>query len=195
MNSFLCEDNEAETQCESVIGCSQVLAHSLSELSTVYTSFKRSIAMANQIGQPDVVVVCDLAIYAKAVEIINKKENELGRIVLRLRAFHLACSFLGIIGKRFRYEGMEDILIESDVIAAGLVNGVLEGKHYNRGIYMHKLAMAALFHIKWKKFGQWLTEQENLPAYTPLHDDIKNIQQDVTRASYDRKMNNIKRMF
>ena len=29
--------------------------------------------MANQIGQTDVVVVCDLAISAKAVEIMNKK--------------------------------------------------------------------------------------------------------------------------
>ena len=114
----------------------------------------------------------------------------MGRIVLRLGAFHLACSFLGIIGKRFRDASLEDILIESDVIAAGSVSGVLERKHYNRGIRMHKLVMEALFYIKWKKFGQWLTEQENPPAYTSLQDDIKNIQQDVTRASYDRIMNN-----
>ena len=89
--------NEAETPRESVIGCSQVLDHSPAELCTVYTSFKQSIAMADQIGQTDVVVVCDLAMYAKSVEIMNKKENELGRIVPRLGAFHLACSFLGII--------------------------------------------------------------------------------------------------
>ena len=94
--------NEAETPRESVIGYSQVLDHSPAELSTVYTSLKRSIATADQIGQTDVVVVCDLAIYTKAVEIMNKKENELGRIVLRLGAFHLACTFLGIIGKRLQ---------------------------------------------------------------------------------------------
>ena len=41
-----------------------------------------------------------------------------------------------------------------------------------------------------EKFGQWLTEQENPPAYTFLQDDIKNIQQDVTRASYNRIINN-----
>ena len=58
-------------------------------MSTVYTSLKQSIAMADQIGQTDVVVVCDLAIYAKAVEIMNKKENELGRIVLGLVHFTL----------------------------------------------------------------------------------------------------------
>ena len=133
-----------------------------------FLPFKRSIAMADQIGQTDAVVVCDLAIYAKTVEIMNKKENELGRIVLRLGAFHFACSFLGIIGKRFRDAGLENILIESDVIAAGSVNGVLEGKHYNRGIRMHKLVMEALFRIKWKNFGQWLTEQENSSAYISL---------------------------
>ena len=152
--AFFVKINEAETPRESVIGYSQVLDHSSTELSIVYTSFKRSITMAGQIGQTDVVIVCDLADYAKAAEIINKKKNELGRIVLRLGAFHLACLFLGIIGKSFRNAGLEDILIESDVIAAGSVNGELEGKHYNRGIRMHKLVMEALFPIKWKKFGQ-----------------------------------------
>ena len=80
--------------------------------------------------------------------------------------------------------------MESDVIAAGSVRGVFEEKHYNRGVHMHILVMEALFRIKWKKFGQWLTEQENPPAYTSLQDDIKHIQQDVTRASYDRIINN-----
>ena len=37
-----------------------------------------------------------------------------------------------------------------------------------------------------EKFGEWLTEQENPQAYTSLQD----IQQDVTRASYDRIINN-----
>ena len=55
---------------------------------------------------------------------------------------------------------------------------------------MHQLVMDALFRIKWKIFGLWLTEQENPPTYTSLQDDINNIQQDVTRASYDRIMNN-----
>ena len=87
--AFFVKINETETPCESVIGYNQVLDHSLTELSTVYTPLKRSIAMADQIGQTDVVVVCDLAIYTEAVEIINKKENEFGRIVLRLGAFTL----------------------------------------------------------------------------------------------------------
>ena len=49
-----------------------------------------------------------------------------------------------------RDAGLEDILIESDIVAAGSANGVSEGKYYNRGIRMHKLVMEALFHIKWK---------------------------------------------
>ena len=44
---------------------------------------------------------------------------------------------------------------------------------------MQKLLMEALFRIKWKKFGQWLTAQD-IPTYTSLQDDIKNMQQDVT---------------
>ena len=91
IDSFSHEDNEAKTPRESVIGYSQVIDHNTTELSMVYTSLERSNAMADQISQTDVVVVCNLAIYAKAVKIINKKENELARIVLRLSAFHFAC--------------------------------------------------------------------------------------------------------
>ena len=71
--AFFVKINEAETPRESVICFSQLLDHSPTELSTTYTSLKRSIATADQIGLTDVVVACGLAIYAKAVEIMNKK--------------------------------------------------------------------------------------------------------------------------
>ncbi len=44
----------------------------------------------------------------------------------------------GIIGKRFRDAGLKDICIESGIVAEGSVNGVLDGKHYNRAVRVHK---------------------------------------------------------
>ena len=53
-------------------------------------------------------------------------------------ACHIACSLLAVIGKRFRDAGLEDIIIESEIIGIGSVNGALFGKHYNRGTRFQK---------------------------------------------------------
>ena len=85
----------------SVVGYSQVIDASPTDLSVVYTTLVESLQMADQIGQKDVIVVFDYEIYAKAMEIASQKNEEQNRIVLRMRAFHTACIFLGIIGARF----------------------------------------------------------------------------------------------
>ena len=100
----------------SVVGYSQVIDASPSDLSVVYTTLVKSLQMADQIRQKDVIAVFDYAIYAKAMEIVSQKNEELNRIVLRMGAFHTACIFLGIIGARFADAGLEDLLIESEVI-------------------------------------------------------------------------------
>ena len=91
--------------------------------------------MADQIGKHDVPVIFDQAIYAKAVEVTCKRRERLSRVLKRMVAFHIACTcLLAVIGKRFRDAGLEDIIIASEIIGIGSVNGVLLGKHYNRGM-------------------------------------------------------------
>ena len=34
---------------------------------------------------------------------------------------------------------IQDVLIESDIVAAGSINGMLSGKHYNQEVRVHKL--------------------------------------------------------
>ena len=55
---------------ESSIGYCQVIEASPTELPTVYTVLQRSLQMAQQLGQHDVIVVFDQAIYAKALEVL-----------------------------------------------------------------------------------------------------------------------------
>ena len=72
------------------------------------------------------------------------KEEEMNRVVLQMGAFHMCCTLLAMIGKRFGDAGLLDILIESEVIAEGSLSGVLEGKHYNRGVRAHKIVKMSL---------------------------------------------------
>ena len=66
-------------------------------------------------------------------------------MVLRMGTFHTVCAFLAAIGKRFSGARLQDILIESGIVATGSVSGVLHGKHYNRAIRTHKVKYICYF--------------------------------------------------
>ena len=128
-----------EVPQKSCIGYCPVIEASPTELPTVYTLLKRSLQMGDQLNQSDVIVVLDQAIYAKALEVIWQNQEQFRRMVVRMGSFHIMCAFMAAIGKRFGDAGLADILIESGVVGSGSVAGVLEGKHYNRAVRMHKV--------------------------------------------------------
>lgn len=75
--------------------------------------------------------------------------------------FHIAMNFLSVIGKMYAESGLEDLLVESGVYAAGSTTALLAGKQYNRGVRAHKLVEEALFRLSWKAFEKWLQERPN----------------------------------
>ena len=80
------------------------------------------------------------------------KEMKEFNIVIHLGEFHIALNHLSLLGKKFQNSGLDDLLIESGVYAAGTTSAIMKGKSYNRGIHVHNLAMKALFHLKWDAF-------------------------------------------
>ena len=74
--------------------------------------------------------------------------------------FHTICSFQGIIGKRFRDAGLRDLAVESEVIAEGSVDSVIDRHQYNRGICLHKLVYESLQHLVWKRFPDWIEKTQ-----------------------------------
>ena len=66
-NGILCEES---IQAKSFVGYAQLIDACPTQFPTVYNILKRSSAIADQIGQNDVTVVFDLAIYAKGLEIM-----------------------------------------------------------------------------------------------------------------------------
>ena len=142
-NAILCESNIPR---KSVVGYCPTIDASTTGFSTMYTLLVRFIKMADQIRQHDVPVVFDREIYAKAVEVICQRSEELSRVVTRIEAFHIACTLLAVIRKRFRDAGLEDVIIESEIIGIGSINiRALLIKYYNRVMQMHKIVGEALF--------------------------------------------------
>ena len=116
------------------------------------------------------VVVMDEAVYAKAQWIRWTNDMFQSRLVLRLGEFHVIMSFLGVIGKRFQDGGLRDILIESNIIAEGSVNGVLSGKHYYRSIRSMKIIYEAIYSLDITAFLDSMSDYEKNSLGHVVHD-------------------------
>ena len=132
----------------SKIGYLPVIDASPTEMSTVNLVLTRSIDIANILLLPNIVLVMDQAIYSKAQQIRWQNEEFTNRLVIRLGEFHIAMSFLPTIGKRFQDAGLEDVMIESGILAQGSVNGVMSGHRYNRSVRCHKIVAEAMHRLK-----------------------------------------------
>ena len=131
---------------ESSIGYCQVIDANPTEILTVYTLLQRSLLIADQLGQQNVIIVFDQAIYAKALEVIWQNQITFQRLVVRMGSFHTICSFLAAIGKRFGDAGLGDVVTESEIVGSGSVAVVLEGRHYNCALCTHKVSSLEVGH-------------------------------------------------
>ena len=172
---------------QNVIGYCPTIPSSPTELTTVHSLLRKSLAMADQLGQVDCPIVLDQAIYAKAQEIIWQNPEEFKRVVLRLGSFHITCAYLAVIGKRFGDAGLEDLFIESTVLASGSASGVLEGRHYNRAMRIHKLLYEALEQLRWESFGEWLAQENSAQDinHSMIIEAIAKLQQETSMDHFE----------
>ena len=133
-----------------------------SSMATIHEIIVRAIQIKEELQLSGIVLVCHHAIYAKAIEIAWKHSDEFIPIVLRLCSFHTACTFMAVIGKRFKDAGLTDIAIESCIVADGSINSVLEGEEYNRCIRTHKLLYGVFMRLIWRGFLKSVSEELDL---------------------------------
>ena len=112
---------------------------------TVLELLSQSKLKAEKLGLTETDVL-NMAIYAKAVEIImNPRYVDLKKfIVLRLGAFHTLCIFIAVIGKRFGDAGLRDIIVESSLLGESSVDQMFRGKHYNNAMRVLKYLYDAM---------------------------------------------------
>lgn len=136
-NYMLC-DNDSDDYHK--IAYLPAINQSPSSHDTVLELLSQSKLKAEKLGLTETDVVLDMAIYAKAVEIIiNPRYLDLKKfIVLRLGAFHTMCIFIAVIGKRFGGTGLRDVVIESNLLGESSVEQMLKGKHYNNAVRVLK---------------------------------------------------------
>ena len=128
------------------------------ELTTVFEILNQSELIRRELSLQTIVVVMDQALFTKAIGISWKQKEHFSHILLRMGTFHTICNALSILGKRFGDGGLKDICIEAELVAEGSINGVLNGKHYNRAIRIHKYIYEALMRLAWAGFTHWVED-------------------------------------
>ena len=58
------------------------------------------------------------------------------------------------------YSSFQDILIESELVAVGSINGVMSGKHYNRSVRSHKVVYEALLRLLFESYMNQLEDKQ-----------------------------------
>ena len=118
----------------------------------------------------------DQAIYKLVAELLFSDKDSWSRAIGVLGGFHTELSYLNALGKRYAGSGIEESAVAGGLVASGSVQSTLLGKHYNRGMYLHKLIAEALLHILFKL----------CIANNPMtNDNLMHITKITTEEQYD----------
>ena len=100
--------------------------------------------------------------------------------------YHIVLNFLSLLGKKFADSGLDDLLIESGVYAAGSTSTLMKGKSYNRGIRAHKLCLEVFFRLMWDAFILWYESQDEKipeePFLQKIVDCVRAVESDKESA-------------
>ena len=144
---------------ESIISYLDTLDSPATDQKTAFEVLCRGCEIIDRLKLKAVVCVFDQAFYAKAIEIFWKNKNVFENLVLMLGGFHLLMMLLGIMGRRYGDAGLRELAVQSEVVAEGSIERVLEGKNYNCAVRFHKVVYEALFRMLLNKF------EASLPAH------------------------------
>ena len=129
---------------KSLVGYLDCLDAPATDNATIYHLLCRSLMIKEKLGLSSMVCVYDQAIFAKAIEIKFKEKEKFKSLVLMMGGFHTLKMFLGVIDTRFKAAGLQDILIQSGVLADGSAERAMTGSMYNRSVRICKLMYEAL---------------------------------------------------
>ena len=146
-----------EMAFESNIGYCPMIDGKSTEYSTIYTVLKHAQKVTSALGQQDTVVTFYLLIYMKAKQIQWRYPEEFANVIIRMGGFHIA-----LMGKKYLDSGLDDLLIESGVYAAGTTAALMKGKSYNRGVRAYKLVSEAMFRLMWSAFLEWYASADDV---------------------------------
>ncbi|MCG7875152.1 MAG: hypothetical protein N0C90_02335 [Candidatus Thiodiazotropha endolucinida] len=142
------------------IGYMENLSLPPTRLDVVAETLKISQRVAKECQENFMIVHYDLAI-AKPAKQIQQSESPLyDNIFVCFGPFHIQLAYFGSLGYIIDESGGPHILVDSEVLASGSLNGFISGKHFNRCKRLHPM-LAQAFRVL--HFRAFLKETEDIP--------------------------------
>ena len=103
---------------------------------------------------PVIQLVADQAVYKYIEELLCEDVKSWPRVKGVLGGFHTEGSYINDLGKRYACSGLQELAIASGAVSEGSACRACLGKHYNRGMRIHKLMSNAIFRMLIQKYFQ-----------------------------------------
>ncbi|KAJ8966822.1 hypothetical protein NQ314_003284 [Rhamnusium bicolor] len=139
-NSIIHDDKSCQQRISylTAINCSPI------NNAVVYETMKQCQRAANECKEVYMQVTYDLAISKIALQIQSKESPLFNNLFVHIGSFHIMMSYFKAIGKFIDGCGLSNIMVNSELLASGLVKSFLEGKHFNRCKHLHPIISLAL---------------------------------------------------
>ena len=145
-----------------------VIPKPITEYKTVAECLRYAEAATNEVGQKYVITTFDLGACMKAYPLVFNDPLKYKDHIVLIGSFHATMAYLKMIGKKMSGSGLEDILIEADLITSGSLKGVMSGKHFERSMHCHKVMFECLERLLLEQF---MIGREGLEWYSTLPEE------------------------
>lgn len=127
----------------------------------VAATLQMSEDIAKECKQPEIQVTYDLAIAKIGYQIQNHEKlkaithqtiQKYSKIFIHMGGFHTEAAYFKAMGKFIDGCGLTHMMVESQLLAPGSVNGFITGKHFNRCRKLHPIASLAIQILHFQSF-------------------------------------------
>ncbi|CAG5043316.1 unnamed protein product [Parnassius apollo] len=140
--------------------------------SIVLETMEQSKKIAEDLHQPSIQVTYDLAIAKVAYQKQATETPHFDNLFIHLGPFHIMMAYFKAIGKVISACGLTNVMVESNLLANGSVNGFLDGKHFNRCKRLHPMVALGLEILHFKSFLQ----NNNITLTDDVIEGVKRLQ-------------------
>ena len=93
-----------------------------------------------------------MALYEKAVQLIDSNSDLKGKVLPRLGELHTTMAALRALGSSIENSGIDDAWLESNVYGSATIRQILKCTHYKRSIQAHIYTYMALYELVLEMF-------------------------------------------
>ena len=124
------------------------------EWSTLLTVMKQAHQLKElTVGEEYITVITyDMALYAKAVQLVDARPDLKGKVLPRLGELHVVTCALRALGSSIENSGIDDAWMEADVHGSATTRQIIKCIHYKRSLRAHSCSYMALCELAIDQF-------------------------------------------